>query len=124
MAPKLGELKEEAPVLGDEEAWASDRRREYRLPIRLEVRFSVPSQAARALRAYSLNFSLGGLCLKPHRPCPVGSPVQLALQIGSETLELEATVAWVRDGAIGVRFVNLSDEGRTRLLGLVDRVAE
>jgi uncharacterized protein (TIGR02266 family) len=104
----------------DQEA---ERRHELRIAGRLEVRFSMPAQAARALRAYSLNFSLGGLCLRPHRPYPVGTELQLCLQIQSESLELFGVVAWVRNGAIGVRFVQLSPHAKERLGQLIEHVA-
>ncbi len=124
MPSKFGEAVAVPPELPDgADAAGAERRREPRIPGRLEVRFSLPSQAGRALRAYSLNYSLGGLCLKPQRPYPVGSQVALSLQIQSESLELEAVVAWARDGAIGVRFVNLAPAARERLSQLIEHVS-
>lgn len=109
----------EPPLLGEDSS-AAERRHEPRLPGRLEVRFSLASQAARALRAYSLNFSMGGLCLKPHGAYPVGTELRLTLQIQDQGFELDAVVAWVREGAIGVRFIQVDEPARERLQALID----
>ena len=45
----------------------AERRRETRIPTRIEVRFTDAVHAARVLHAYSLDFSLGGLCLRTRR---------------------------------------------------------
>ena len=86
-----------------------------RAPARLELRFERAEQAARALRAYSLNFSVGGLCLKPQREYEVGTRLRLALSVEKMDFDLAGTVAWARGGAIGVRFDSLSEEDRLRL---------
>src|SRR4051812_29282631 len=49
-----------------------DRRQFERVAAHIEVRFGRADEAARALRAYSLNFSVGGLCLKTQRPYEIG----------------------------------------------------
>lgn len=96
-----------------------DRRQSERIPARVEVRFKQPAQAARALRAYSLNLSVGGLCLKTDRHYEVGAPLKLTLDTGGETFDLTGVVAWVRGGAIGVRFENMAEDQRQRLEALV-----
>jgi len=98
-----------------------ERRREARIPARVEVRFTDAVHAARVLHAYSLNFSLGGLCLRTRRPYAVGRPLSLSMVVGGERLPLEAVVAWVRpsDGAVGVRFVNVGEGPRARLAELI-----
>ena len=97
----------------------TDRRHDARVAARLAVKFADKSDAARALRAYSLNLSVGGLCLRTKRSYTIGEPIQLALDAGEETFRLEGTVAWVRHEAIGVRFVNLAPADRDRLAKLV-----
>lgn len=92
-----------------------DRRADERVAARIEVRFPAPANAARAFRAYSLNLSLGGLCLKTRRRYPVGERLALSLHLESEEYRLTGVVAWERGGAIGVRFENLSAEDRQRL---------
>jgi len=98
----------------------SERRRESRVPARVEVRFADAEHAARVLHAYSLNFSLGGLCLRTRRAYAVGRPLSLSVLVGAERLSLQAVVAWVRpaEGAVGLRFVEVSEAMRVRLLGL------
>lgn len=99
-----------------------DRRRDPRLPARIEVRFREPAQAARALRAYSLNFSVGGLCLKTAKPYSLGQRLHLELRVDTRQLSVVAEVAWVRGGAIGVRFAELSPEDREALEQLVSQL--
>jgi uncharacterized protein (TIGR02266 family) len=94
-----------------------NRRIEERVAARFEVRFAQEQDAARALRAFSLNLSSGGLCLRTRRSYEVGTQVRLAMVIGGEAFDLQGTIAWVReeDEAIGVRFVNMRDADRARL---------
>lgn len=98
----------------------SERRTQERVPARVEVRFHEPEHAARALRAYSLNLSAGGLCLRTSRRYELGAPLKLALVISEDAVELDAAVAWVRDGAVGVRFENVRPRDRELLQSLVD----
>lgn len=97
----------------------ADRRSEQRIPARIEVRFREPAQAARALRAYSLNFSVGGLCLKTQKQYAIGQRLLLDVQVEARQLSVVAEVAWVRGGAIGVRFSELSPSDRAALEQLV-----
>ena len=98
---------------------ASDRRQERRISARIDVRFAEAAQAARALRAYSLNFSLGGLCLRTQRSYAIGSALHLTLLVESSEFQLEGVVAWQRDGTIGVRFVDVTEADRKRIRGLL-----
>jgi len=100
-----------------------ERRRAPRISARIEVRFKAGSQAAAALRAYSLNFSVGGLCLKTEKTYPIGAKLKLFLKVERSNLEITGVVAWERRGAIGVRFVNLRPEDRHRLERLVSSTA-
>ena len=96
-----------------------ERRRAERIPAHVEVRFEEVSQAAKALRAYSLNLSAGGLCVRTNRQYEAGATVKLSMTIAGEQLQLEAAVAWVREGAVGLRFLFASPEQRERLERLV-----
>jgi uncharacterized protein (TIGR02266 family) len=98
-----------------------DRRQHERVSAHIEVRFGAADQAARALRAYSLNFSVGGLCLKTQRPYEVGDRLSLSMTIEGRELAVLGVVAWVRAGvAVGVRFEGLKDEDRELLQRLVE----
>jgi uncharacterized protein (TIGR02266 family) len=99
-----------------------ERRSEERVAGRIEVRFSEPLDAARAFRAYSLNFSVGGLCLKTQRTYEVGAKLGLTLTVEGHEYHVSGIVAWERDGAIGVRFENLSASDRQRLAELLTRI--
>jgi uncharacterized protein (TIGR02266 family) len=98
---------------------ARERRKELRAPARIEVRFREASQAALAFRAYSLNFSVGGLCLRTRKKYEIGTELMLALKVARADYELLGVVAWERRGAIGVRFSDLKPEDRDRLARLV-----
>ena len=98
-----------------------ERRADERVVARVEVRFKEADEAARALRAYSLNLSVGGLCLKTRRHYRVGERLSLSLTFSSQEYQLTGVVDWERGGAIGVRFENLSPEDRDRLTKLVER---
>jgi uncharacterized protein (TIGR02266 family) len=79
------------------------------------VRFTEERDAARALNAYSMNFSAGGLCLRTKTPYSLGEALRLSLSIEGEVFELEGVVAWVRGEALGVRFINVHPDVRERL---------
>ncbi len=81
---------------------ARERRREVRAPARIEVRFQEASQAALAFRAYSLNFSVGGLCLLTRNKYAIGTELKLALKVAGAEFQLSGVVAWERRGAISV----------------------
>ncbi|MBL0696599.1 TIGR02266 family protein [Comamonas sp. JC664] len=106
---------------GDAAAYAN-RRADERVAARFEVRFAQTQDAARALRAYSVNISAGGLCLKTRKSYDVGSQVRLSMAIEGEEFHLTGIIAWVRDEAeaIGVRFTDMNDEDRARLQRVVD----
>ncbi len=98
-----------------------DRRKDERVVARIDVRFQGASEAARAFRAYSLNLSVGGLCLKTRKQYDVGAQLQLALTVEGQEYSLSGVVAWERSGAIGVRFENVDPTDRKRLSDLVGR---
>lgn len=100
----------------------ANRRSDERVTARFEVRFEQTEDAARALRAYSLNLSAGGLCLRTRKSYDVGAQVKLSMTIEGETFHLSGIIAWVRDEseAIGVRFTGVSDADYARLQRVVE----
>ncbi len=99
----------------------ANRREHDRVAATFDVRFREMQDAARALRAYSLNLSAGGLCLRTRRSYDVGSRVRLQMSVSGEDFDIDAIVSWVRDDAeaIGVRFVDVSEEDQFRLQRVV-----
>jgi uncharacterized protein (TIGR02266 family) len=96
-----------------------DERREHeRVPARIEIHFGQAEDAARSLHAYSLNVSAGGLCILTQRIYPVGARLHLDLQVDRQTYSLQGVVAWVRGGAVGVRFDGVTPRDRERLAEL------
>jgi uncharacterized protein (TIGR02266 family) len=108
----------------DTDQQQEERRTESRIPVRVEVHFRDAAQAAEALRAYAVNFSVGGICLRTDRAYPIGHVLSLVLQIQEERFELEGDVAWARarDHAVGVRFREVDAGARERLAALVQRL--
>ncbi|KFE58892.1 TIGR02266 family protein [Hyalangium minutum] len=100
----------------------ANRRTEERVPARFEVHFNDTQEAAKALRAYSLNVSAGGLCLRTRRAYDVGSPVRMDMVVEGQAFQLQGVIAWVRDEseAIGVRFTDISEKDRSRLQSVID----
>lgn len=101
-----------------------NRRTEERVPARFEVHFNELRDAARALRAYSLNISAGGLCLRTRRAYEVGTPVQMDMVVENQSFHIQGVIAWVRDEseAVGVRFTQMSDQDRARLQRVIDSI--
>ncbi|HET9451161.1 MAG TPA: PilZ domain-containing protein [Aggregicoccus sp.] len=91
------------------------------MAVRFEVRFEQQEVAARALRAYSIGATPGGLCLRTARSYAVGDEVRLGLRIAQEDFALAAVVAWVRPDAkvIGLRFVDVAAPDQSRLQQVV-----
>ena len=98
-----------------------ERRADERVVARIEVRFKGLAEASRAFRAYSLNLSAGGLCLKTRRQYEVGERLSLSLTIEKQEYHVTGVVAWERSGAVGVRFENVTSEDRRRLGQAIDR---
>ena len=105
--------------MADDPASSSDERRsEPRSPARIQVRFAKADEAAKALRAYSLNLSAGGLCLRTRKVYEVGTLLELTIAVDGQSFQLAGAVSWARAGTIGVRFENLTAADRTRLQAL------
>jgi type IV pilus assembly protein PilZ len=80
---------------------------ELQLPVVLEHRdgLSPLQQTPGTTR----NFSLGGMLIDVSAPIPFGASltVRVVLPPLKEESSVEATVRWVRDGAVGVQFASL-----------------
>ena len=94
---------------------SGERRIDPRFTAHFDVRFSRASDAARALNAFSINFSSGGLCLRSKAHYSLGEALSLSVTVEGDLFELEGVVAWVRGDAVGVRFVNLKAPVRQKL---------
>jgi uncharacterized protein (TIGR02266 family) len=99
-----------------------NRRTDERVSARFEVHFNDTQEAAKALRAYSLNVSAGGLCLRTRRSYDVGAPVQMDMVVEGQAFQLRGVIAWVRDEAeaVGVRFTEMTEKDRSRLQSVID----
>lgn len=101
-----------------------DRREFERVPAKIEVRFMQAGEAARALKAYSIDLSVGGLCLKTRRKYEVGELLKLGMSVEEQEFKLTGVVTWARNGAIGVRFENLTSADRQRLGRIVTSLGD
>jgi uncharacterized protein (TIGR02266 family) len=99
----------------------ANRRTHERVTATFELRFQDTEDAARALRAYSLNLSAGGLCLRTRRTYDVGARVRLQMTVSGEDFDLDGVISWVRDDAeaIGVRFIGVNEADQLRLQRVV-----
>lgn len=122
MTARLSELGLWPPP-GEEAIDGADRREYERVPAKIAVKFEQDGQAARALRAFSMDISVGGLCVRTNRKYEIGELLHLSMAVEGKTFDLKAAVAWVRSGAIGVRFEDVSKEDRRRLAELVSSLS-
>lgn len=110
---------------------ASDSRRSTRVLVDLEVDYGLEDNY---LFAYITNISATGIFVRTTTPEEPGTHLNLRFSPGPDDyLELEGEVIWVnpyRPGTpdnlhpgMGIRFVDLDDEQRDRLIDLVRRFA-
>jgi c-di-GMP-binding flagellar brake protein YcgR len=100
-----------------------NRRNQERLEAKIDVRFTKAADAARALNAFSVNFSAGGLCLRSKELHVIGETLALDLTIEGVRLELIGEVSWVRGEVLGVRFVDLHPKLREQLAHVAQSLA-
>lgn len=101
----------------------AERRNDPRYAARVEVNFISATDAAKAFRAWSMNFSTGGLCLRMKQEREVGDRFHVSLTIEGEPFEIEAVVAWARGDTVGLRFLNLATHDRDRLESVAKSLA-
>ena len=116
--PEASDKKQASPAAIER---TENRRQSPRRPMRLGVRFGTTQELSHAMRAYTKNIGLGGLCLLTQRAYQPGVQLELTIELGAgEVLKVDAAVAWARPGtAVGVRFVALDDAQRERLQKLM-----
>lgn len=102
-----------------------ERRKDPRYAAHFDIRFSRGSEAAKALNAFSINFSSSGLCLQTRGAYVRGETLSLSLRVEDEAIDidLEGVVSWVRRDTIGVRFMNIAAPVRARLERLAKALA-
>jgi len=104
------------------EGSGADRREFERISARIEIHFRSQQDAARSLKAFSLNFSAGGVCIRTKRAYSVGERLAIFMKVDGEDYDLKGIVSWVRQEAIGVRFAEVSEGDRLRLNSLVKQL--
>jgi uncharacterized protein (TIGR02266 family) len=110
---------------------APGQRRRRSLRVRTHVKVLVTTQLAQELLVVH-DLSDNGLFLRTQRPSPPGSALQIEFHDKhGRSLELEATVVWVRTegqghgpAGMGIAFDALSDWDRTVLSELVEAALE
>jgi len=87
-----------------------------RLPVSLSVTYSNEGEMVRDVVS---NLGGGGLFIRTTRPLPIGTPIEMAIQLGDETLKQKGRITWARglpiDG-MGVRFDDPIDPRLTALV--------
>jgi diguanylate cyclase (GGDEF)-like protein/PAS domain S-box-containing protein len=113
------------PALWDtrlEELLRVPRRRDARIPVRLETWARMEGDAD-AIEARALNISVNGLLLESPRPLEVGQKLDLRFRLPGREAEVEAVGEVVRqDGTprSGIRFVVLRGDGREAIDSFVE----
>jgi uncharacterized protein (TIGR02266 family) len=109
-----------------------ERRRHKRYDVKLHADVSTEDAF---LFAYVSNISEMGIFLASEDPKPVGTTLRLKFRAieGTESFEVEGEVVWINpvredadEGAnpgMGVRFINLDDETREKILALIKTIA-
>lgn len=106
-------------------------RRRRSIRVRTHLRVLVTTQLAQELLLVH-DLSENGLFLRTQRPCSPGAPLQIEFyDKRGRSVELEATVVWVRKegegygpAGMGVAFHAMSDWDRTVLIDLVEAALE
>ena len=96
---------------------ASDRRKDLRAPLELEVDILAPDELA-SLATSSVG--AGGLAIRIAELIPVGTPLDLSIKLAQRKIPLlvKAHVVWSREGELGVAFVDIFQNDRELLEGL------
>ncbi len=100
----------------------AERRASTRVPVEMWIEDLTDGQVFRR----AANLSVGGLYLDQTIPHPVGTPVRLRFSLPDDPapLELQGVIVSVATGeafGMGVKFVDLAPEMRTRLEEFTDR---
>jgi CheY-like chemotaxis protein len=101
-----------------------ERRRYFRCPISIPVvilRRTMPE-----VRCHSLNISEGGMAVSTFVPLIHGESVRVQFTVPDHKVPFlaESTICWSKTGHLGVRFVSISDEHKSKLQGWLSRKLE
>jgi type IV pilus assembly protein PilZ len=109
-----------------------ERRRARRFDVKLHADVSTDDAF---LFAYVSNISELGIFLASDKPRPIGTVLKLRFRPieSAESFEVEGEVVWINpvranaeenvNPGMGVKFINLDDETRERILGLIKTIA-
>ena len=104
-------------------------RREQLRSLRIPLAVLVMRQGDEESVDYAVNVSCGGMCLQTDRPARQGDRVRLRFRLGPDCAEMavEAEVVWCIEAAggtrfcqLGLHFLDLRDEQRTKIATFVD----
>ena len=104
---------------------SEERRKDDRVPKKFKIAYSSPQALT---KSYLSNISRGGVFIKTNHPMDRGTRFDLKISLpdGEKQLEVSCEVAWVRlkeqvtskekfSPGMGIKFLNLSPEGRGRI---------
>ena len=98
-----------------------ERRKHPRYPLQADVELQWGFET---LPALATDISLGGMFIATNNPLWLGASFTARLVLG-EPLSLNCTVRRVLPGkGMGVLFVEITDEQRTQLIALIEKIAE
>jgi c-di-GMP-binding flagellar brake protein YcgR len=101
-----------------------ERRRYFRYPVSIPV--VIQRKSRQEIRCNSVNISEGGMALGMQVPLSPGESVhvQFTLPDHHTPLLAESTICWSKTGHLGVRFVSVSDDHKSKLQGWLSRKLE
>jgi len=123
---------EVVPYLWD--AWLEDllsvpRRREARVPVKLEIWSHVANQEA-PMHGRSVNVSVKGMLLETKNPVDIGAKLDMSFRLPGDEGDLRAVAQVVREETspqgtlrVGVEFLILRETGRERIREFVESEA-
>ncbi len=111
------------------EIWeGTERRRSFRLPVSLEVRYVIEKKIQASLKSRSKNISSGGIMLEAEEKIYPGTPLKLEIILldNKPPIQTEAEVIWVdeanesdniekRHFNIGAKFIYLNNASLKRI---------
>lgn len=102
-----------------------DRRQWLRVPLSLQVHLRFACADA-VVNSQTFDLSEGGAFVRMPNPREVGTPLLLRIDVGARSVAIQAVVVRVSSSppGMGVRFVEVADEDREFVTGLVVAQAE
>jgi CheY-like chemotaxis protein len=101
-----------------------ERRSYFRCPISIPV--TILRQSMPEVRCYSVNISEGGMAVSTFVPLIAGEDVQVQFTLPDHQgpVLAESNICWLKSGRLGVRFVSLSEEHKSKLQGWLSQKLE